>query len=253
MELEIEIVNSHLFCENQLRRCKKARLLCLRAWANLVKMVLEDCDMEHGLKTGFVLQAFQTILPKLELFSSDDIDAAEVFSSLGQSLISHLTFDAATFGTGRGSDLANDRLYQLFRTSLKCIQSSTATAKLREDLYNVALRYLNGMAAVRGQAIDTRRHITQTVKGSGDKLLEVICNDAYAGEGACKIVALLLLESLAAVAAEENSPYVLEALVRQNFLVVLVDSIKSITTDLQSARHEGSYFPLRSRITLTYS
>lgn len=239
VDLEIDTIDNHLFCENQLRRCRNGRLRCLKSWADLVKMMLEDCEMERASKTGFVLQALQAILPKLELFSMEDIDAAEVFSSLAHSLISHLNFDAATFGTGRGSDLANDRLYQLFRASLKCMQSSLATANLREDLYNVALRYLNGMAAVRGSAPDTRRNTTQTVRASGDKLLEVICNDAYAGEGECKIVSLLLLESLAAVAAEEGSAYVVEALVRQNFLVVLVDSIKSIGSDLQNSRAEG--------------
>ena len=199
--------------------------------------------MERMSKTGFILQALQTILPKLELFSIDDINAAEVLSELAYSLISHLTFDTATFGSGRGSDLANDRLYQLFRISLRCIQSPSATAKLREDFYNVALRYLNGMAAVYGRAPDSRRHSTQTVKASGDKLLEVICNDAYAGEGNCKVVSLLLLEALAAIAAEERSTYVVDTLVRQNFFVVLVDSIKSIGQDLKHTPVEGIIHP----------
>jgi len=238
---EIEIIRSHLFCENQLRRCRSARLQCLTTWANLVIIMLEDCDMERMSKTSFVLQALQTILPKLEIFSVDDIEAAEILSSLAHSLISHLNFDTATFGAGRGNDLATDRLYQLFRVSLRCIQSTSATAKLREDFYNVALRYLNGMAATFGRSSDARRHSTQTVKASGDKLLEVICNDAYAGEGSCKVVSLLLLQALAVVGTEENSSYVVETLVRQNFLVVLVDSIKNIVLDLANTRSEGDY------------
>ncbi|KAI5843714.1 nucleoporin Nup186/Nup192/Nup205 [Tricharina praecox] len=235
---EIEVVRRHLNCENLLRRCRRARIRCLGAWSTLVIMMLEDCDMERMSKTGFILQALQAVLPKLELFSVDDVDAAQVLSELAHSLISHLPFDATTFGVGRGSDLANDRLYQLFRVSLRSIQSPSATAKLREDFYNIALQYLNGMAAVSGQNPGSRRHSTQTVKASGDKLLEVVCNDAYSGDGRCKVVSLLLLEALAAVAAEEGSSFVIETLVKQNFLVVLVDSIKTIAQDVESTRTE---------------
>jgi nuclear pore complex protein Nup205 len=235
LEEETEVIRAHLFCENELRRCRSARLRCLKSWATLVRMMLEDCEMERMSKIGFILHALQAILTKLEIFSVDDIDAAEVLSEFAFSLISHISFDTATFGAGRGSDLANDRLYQLFRVSLRCIQSPSATPKLREDLYNIALRYLHGMAAVYGKASNTRRHNIQTIRASGEKLLEVICNDAYSGEGDCKIVALLLLEALVAVADEEGSTYVLDALTRQNFLVVLVDSIKNIGDDLLAA------------------
>ncbi|KAI5816239.1 nucleoporin Nup186/Nup192/Nup205 [Pyronema omphalodes] len=231
IDAEISSICRHLFCENQLRRVRDARLQCLSAWANLVIIMLEDCEIEKMSKTAFILQALQAILPKLETFSGDDISAAEVLSSLAHALISHLPFESTAFGTGRGSDLANDRLYQLFRISLRCVQSTAATTKLREDFYNVALRYLNGMAALYPNRED-RRHNIQTIKASGDKLLEVLCNDAYAGDGTCKIVSLLLLQALTVIAIEENSSYVIEALVRQNFLVVLVDSIKSIARDI---------------------
>jgi len=236
---EIESIRIHLECENLLRRCRNMRIRCLRAWSILVTMMLEDCEMGRMSKTGFILQALQTVLPKLEIFSVDDSEAAEVLSELAYSLISHLSFDAATFGAGRGSDIASDRLYHLARVSLRAIQSPSATAKLREDFYNVVLHYLNGMAAVSRQFPGSRRHNIQTIKASGDKLLEVVCQDAYSGEGKCKTASLLLLEALTAVAAEEGSSFILETLVRKNFLVVLVDSLKTITQDMESARIEG--------------
>lgn len=245
LDKEIEIIRSHLFCENQLRRCRSARLQCLTAWANLVMIMLEDCDMERMSKTSFILQALQTILPKMEAFCVDDVEAGQVLSSLAHSLISHLDFKTATLGAERCSDLADDRLYQLFRISLQCIQSNSSTARLRQDFYNVALCYLNGMAAVStGQSLEAKRYSIQTVKASGDKLLEVVCNDAYAGEGTCKVVALLLLQAFVAVAGDEGSAYVVDVLIRHNFLVVLIDSIKGIAFDLANTPPEGAFHML---------
>lgn len=233
-----EILN-YLFAENQLRFFKGARLDCLRSWSTLVVVMLEDCEFEPAAKTSFLLQALQSILPKVEAYSSGDIASAQVLSSLAHSLITHLTFDATTFGKGRANDLANDRLYQLFRVSLRCVQSPMATAKLREDFYNIAYRYLKGTSDLAQQGNGVGRHSIQTIKASGDRFLEVVCNDAYSGEGQCKIVALLLLEALVALAAEEGSNYVVDALMRQNFLVVLVDSMKRIRHDLTNTNSTG--------------
>ncbi|KAI5807110.1 nucleoporin Nup186/Nup192/Nup205 [Geopyxis carbonaria] len=234
LENEMLSVLQHLFSENQLQLCRNARLGCLKAWVTLVMVTLEDCEMDMVSKTAFVLQTLQAILPKLEVYCTDDIESAQELSALAHSLSSHLSFNTATFGAGRGSDLANDRLYQLFRISLRCIQSPSATAKIREDFYNIALRYLNGMASISTQDKSSRLHSTHTIKASGDRLLEVLCNDAYAGDGLCKVVSLQLLESLAALAVEDGSTYVVDALARQNFLVVLIESIKSIGWDLKN-------------------
>ncbi|KAL7272150.1 hypothetical protein RUND412_005058 [Rhizina undulata] len=246
MQAEIKELLDYLFAENELRQFKAVRLECLKAWTTLIVVMLEDCEFETSTKTGFLLQALQTILPKLELYCSGDIASAEELSFLADFLISHMTFDTSTFGKGRTNDIANDRLYQLFRVSLRCIQSPLATAKLREDFYNIAYRYLKGMCDISDQGNTVTRHNIQTIKASGDRLLEVICNDAYSGEGNCKIVALLLLESLTALAANEGSNYVIDSLLRQNFLVVLVDSIKRIGYDLQNTRQESISYLMRS-------
>lgn len=250
LDKEIGVIRSHLFCENQLRRCQSARLQCLTAWANLVMIMLEDCDMERMSKTLFILQALQTILPKMEAFCVDDVEAGQVLSSLAHSLISHLDFKTAAFGAERSSDLCDDRLHQLFRISLQCIQSNSSTSRLRQDFYNVALCYLNGMAAVStGQSLEAKRYSIQTVKASGDRLLEMVCNDAYAGEGTCKVVALLLLQAFVAVAGDEGSAYVVDVLMRHNFLVVFIDSIKGIASDMANARPEGAlHMPPKSNM-----
>ena len=238
MNKEKKQVLEHLFWQNQLRLCRYTQLACLSSWATLVAVMLEDCDM-HGIqKTSFVLQALQAILPKLEAYSMEDVESALHLSSLANTLVSHINFDSSTLGSGRSSDLANDRLYQLFRVSLRCVQSPVGNARLREDFYSICLRYLNGMALIEKDP-EARRYNTKSIKASGEKLLEVICNDAYSGEGQCKVISLLLLESLAALAAKDNSTYVIDGLSKQNFLVVLIDSIRTIIGDLQNTPLEG--------------
>ncbi|PWW71808.1 hypothetical protein C7212DRAFT_302801 [Tuber magnatum] len=244
--LEMKALLDYLFAENQLRLFKGANLECLKAWSTLIAVMLEDCEYEPSAKTLFLLTALQSILPKLESYCSGDIAYAQELSSLAHTLTTHLTFDSKTFGKGRASDMANDRMYQLFRISLRCIQSPMATANLREDFYNIAYRYLKGMSDLSIQTNGLTRHNTQTIKTSGDRLLEVLCNDAYAGEGQCKIVALLLLETLVGLAADEGSSYVIDTLMRQNFIVVITDSLKRTGHDLRNTTSKDIDYLMRS-------
>ncbi|KAF8425168.1 nucleoporin Nup186/Nup192/Nup205 [Tirmania nivea] len=234
MQNEMEAIIRHLAVESNIRIFKQSRLTCLKAWAQLTEVVLENCEFEQALKTTFLLQMLQAILPKLEAYCTSDVEGAQELSSLSQFIISHISFDSNTFGKGRASDIAHDRLYQLFRVSLRCIQSPLSYAKLRQDFYSISYRYLKGMTDLQekiGATIGTR-YSTQTIKSAGERLLEVVCSDAYAGEGACKNVALLLLDELVALGMQEGNGYVVEALVRNNFLVVLVDTISVLINHL---------------------
>ncbi|KAK3059467.1 hypothetical protein LTS18_010810 [Coniosporium uncinatum] len=65
----------------------------------------------------------------------------------------------------------------------------------------------------------------------------MICDDAYAGKGTCKISALLLLDSLVTLGNREGSRYVIDAFGRLNFIGVIVDSIKSIPYELRNTNH----------------
>ncbi|KAG0129468.1 hypothetical protein HOY82DRAFT_652079 [Tuber indicum] len=71
-------------------------------------------------------------------------------------------------------------------------------------------------------------HNTQTIKASGDRLLEEHCKGAYVREGQCKIVSLPHLETLFRLAADEGSSYVIDTLMGQKFIVVIIDSLKWI-------------------------
>ena len=241
MQNEMEVIIRHLAVESNIRIFKQSRLNCLKTWAQLTEVVLENCEFEQASKTTFLLQILQAILPKLEAYCTSDVEGAQELSSLGQFIISHISFDSNTFGKGRASDIAHDRLYQLFRVSLRCIQSPLSHARLRQDFYSISYSYLKGMTDLQekiGATIGTR-YSTQTIKSAGERLLEVVCSDAYAGEGACKNVALLLLDELVALGIQEGNGYVVEALVRNNFLVVLVDTISVLINHLIMSAVDG--------------
>jgi nuclear pore complex protein Nup205 len=142
---------------------------------------------------------------------------------------------------GKSWDVANDRLFQLFRVCLRGIHSPVATTQLRETFYNICYRYLTGMAEISSTNPVLRRHSTQTVKAAGERLIDVICDDAYTGEETCRISALLL-DALVSLAKQEESRYIIDSLVRINFIGILVDAIKNIPIELRATIAQGRFF-----------
>ncbi|KAI9775555.1 MAG: hypothetical protein M1839_001033 [Geoglossum umbratile] len=227
-----------LHASNQQNILLKARSDTLKSWTQLIIVVLENCDFDLGTKTAFILQMLQVILPKLEQYSLESITEALELSRLAKVLLFNLDFVSPSLEKSRAGDVANDRLYQLFRISLRGIHSPIATTGLRENFYNICYRYLTGTSGISKGAL-SRRHHTQTIKASGERLIEVICDDAYAGDEICRISAFLLLDALVCSDEQEDSNYMLGALVRLNFIAVVVDAIKHIPTELRGTKAQG--------------
>ncbi|KAF2736011.1 hypothetical protein EJ04DRAFT_562782 [Polyplosphaeria fusca] len=207
----------------------------LRSWVQLLKVTVQSCDFDGTARTSFVLQTLQVILPKLELAYNADIFTATELASLGETLIQKIDFDSPAFEQTRTADFANDRLSQLFRTALMGIYSPTSTTELREYCYQTCFRYIQGTREKATKGSSLGRHTLNTVKNCGSHLLEVMCDDAYSGQGSCRISALLLLGSLVHIATTQESKYMLETFVALNFIGVLVDNIKHIPSELKAA------------------
>ncbi|KAK5130227.1 hypothetical protein LTR04_004992, partial [Oleoguttula sp. CCFEE 6159] len=146
-------------------------------------VILESCDLESSLKMNFVLQSLQIILPKLERSFSEDTAAAVELAGLARTLIQNLDFTSSTFERGELGDFANDRVFQLFRVSLGGVHFLEAKSELREICYQICYRYLRAMAKIASKDSVLRRHSLRMVKTSGERLIEVLCDDAYAGPG----------------------------------------------------------------------
>lgn len=176
------------------------------------------------------------ILPKLEVSYNDDIFTALQLASLAEALIQKIEFDSSAIEKTKTSDFAKDRLSQLFRAALVGIYSPVTTVELREYCYQICFRYIHGIFAKSTKGSTIGRHTLNTIKNCGSHLLEILCDDAYSGQGTCKVSALLLLTALVSVATRQESKYILESFVSLNFIGVLVDNIKHIPEELRAAQ-----------------
>ncbi|KAF2703525.1 hypothetical protein K504DRAFT_538942 [Pleomassaria siparia CBS 279.74] len=216
----------------QLSHCHKD---ILRSWVQVLMVTLQGCEFDVSARTAFILQALQVILPKLDASYKEDIFVALQLASLSDALIQKIDFDSTAFEKTRIGDFANDRLSQLFRSSLTGVYSNVTTPELREHCYQICIRYIQGTFNKSTKGSPLGRHTLSTVKNCGSHLLEVVCDDAYCGQGTCKVSALLLLSTLVAVAIRQESKYILESFVSLNFIGVLVDNIKHIPEELRAA------------------
>ncbi|KAF2138835.1 uncharacterized protein K452DRAFT_320940 [Aplosporella prunicola CBS 121167] len=269
LQTETQIVLGYLLGVNQRQNVAIARADVLKAWVQLMMVVLEACEFDPTTKTSFILQALQVILPKLEKAYTEDVTTAVNLADLARTLLTYVDFKSMPLEGSRAGDLANDRLTQLFRVALSGIFCLVSNAALREICYQICYRYLrgtvkkepakkspngtplsgsfsgslNGSLAVSTMALakpsptssPKNTHTLRIVKSAGTRLMDVVCDDSYAGQGTCRISALLFLDALVALGTREDSRYVIDSFVRLNFIDVLVDSIKLIPTELRNA------------------
>jgi len=233
--------------DNQIKRLWASRLKALQAWVQLLLVMVEAGDFDDAIKIQFMLQTLQTILPRLESNLENSAEAMEL-ARLVKALLFSLNLESEAFNKGDLGELVSDRLFYLFRVSLRAITSVGANGALKEIFYSIGYRYLTRMSDVTGDATNgavhgvnavdgiQSRHSTQTVKAVGERLIELICDDALAGEKTCRIAALLLLGSLVQMADRENSKYIIESLNRLNFIGILVHSIKDVANDLRETQ-----------------
>lgn len=229
------------FAENQIRLFWESRLKLLRSWVQLVLLMVETGDFEGPDKTSFILRALRTILPSLENKLEDGGESMEL-ARLARALVFKLEFDSESFSQGDMGDLVTDRLFHLFQVSLRAINSLGANPVLKELFYSISYRYLTGMSDVSGISGIVRRHSTQTIKAAGERFIEVVCDDAHAGEPMCRISALLLLSALVKMGKHDKSKYTIDALVRLNFIGIIVESVQYMAADLRETAPEGKLF-----------
>ncbi|KAI4149678.1 MAG: hypothetical protein LQ340_004498, partial [Diploschistes diacapsis] len=196
------------------------RLLALQAWSDLVAVLVRKCSTDSSDRAAMALQALQTISPKLEYYAALNKPETKIVASLVQGLLDELDFEPVVLQAGRVGEIASDKLFQLFKVSLRAIGHPDTSTELHESFYNICYRYLTSIAGTTTSS--TARQLgTQTIRAAGDNLIDTICEDAYGAAGTCSIAALLLLDSLAQLAIEDNSQYVTDSLVRSNFISIL--------------------------------
>lgn len=226
---------------NSLRRLRSIRSNTLKAWANLLAVTISHCELDQISKSSLILQSSQILVPKLENYAEEGGSEATDIAHLLQVLLLEFNFQSSTLAGKRGGDVGNDRLFPIFRAALRSIHAPEGDSTFRESLYNICHRYLTGMEEVsKPPEVPSRRlYSTRTVKAAGDNVIDLICDDAYGGSETCRVSALLLLNSFIAMAKEEKSSYMIDSIVRTNFILVLVETIKDIPQELRDSPERG--------------
>jgi len=260
VELEEKVLIEWLTVRNRANLLLTARLNLLQAWANLLLVMIESNDFKSTPKMAFLLQALQAILPTLEAFSSLKSDEAFELARVAKVLLWKLDFsqdsdaglDREQFTVG---NLIGDKLFQLFQLCLSAISQCSGTPELRSLYYSICYRYLTAVvdndatvaATPASSTIGPTRSVTnaraRTLKAItlyGDRLLNVICDDAYGSDTTCQTAAMILLNALvhtsrassaAGVSPADVDCPIIDALNRLNFIGVLVDSLKEILNE----------------------
>lgn len=223
------------FTRNRLLdRLRSTQLSCLQAWSKLLLVVVNDSDLAPNDRTNLLLEVFQSVVHKLKLYSTTDSEYAENLASLLVSLYSIYLSDInameRTISNKNPSLLKKnsaERTHPLFKAVISSILTSNSTPTLRSELYVIAYKYLKNVLSDESLTASSSiiRNCLQTIRVSGDKLIEFICNDALNGEGTTRLTAYILLEVFSTLSIRAKSTFLLDTLVKYNMLLLIVRSI----------------------------
>jgi nuclear pore complex protein Nup205 len=250
-----------LVARNQWRELAIAHSETLRLWVRLMVVVVESCDLDDSIRTAFIHQAYQLLVPKFEKAVSSDIATSFELASLLLVLLNASSANAAKLeasqnistngaspnGPSRSAnklnhmDGVNDVEYQVFRSALNAATSNTTTVEFRELCYQICCQYLRTASQAAPSGSIRRRNILRGIKLVSDRLIDIVCDDAYTSHNRSGIGALLLLEALVSITSTDAPRLILDGLDRLNFVAILVDSIKQIPVDLRQAQPAGKF------------
>lgn len=223
-------IEAYLVSSNRQKQIATQGLKVLKTWSKLLLIMVESNDFKGSAQTSFFLQALQAILPTLEAFASDRPDEAMELARLAKVLLFKLNQAVAQGGDDSSQaigHLVSDKLYQLFQICLQAIGKWAGTPELRSVYYEICYRYLTSISD-QGPLSSNLPKTIKTIHVYGERLMNVICDDAYCGEPACQTAALILLSALVTLERAEGGTHVIEALNKLNFVGILVDSLRNI-------------------------
>ena len=251
IELEYEALIEHLLAQNRLLLARRAWGNALRHYAEMVIAVIELCPMEQSAKTQFILQMLQLILPKLDALVVEESDDTVELAKAADALMFALSiFPKEQKEQNRVDGLITDKLFQLFRTCVDGVLMSNSNASVRATLYSICSQYLARITTPtpslesiskspndKSNTSNARAlsNSMDTIRSSGQRLINILSDDAEDGSDTARLNALQLLSLLTSLARNEKSTYIVDSLVKANVLELLVDPLKRIAADFQDA------------------
>ncbi|KAH6605139.1 nuclear pore complex subunit [Trichoderma cornu-damae] len=231
IEREEVVIMEYLISSDRQKQIGSQCLRVLRSWIKVLLVMVESCDYKGAAQTSFFLQALQAILPSLEIFAADRPDEALELAKLARVLLFKLELSPLSTddkASGAIGNLVSDKLYQLFQTCLQAVGKWAGSPELRSVYYEICYRYLTGMSEDHGPLTASRPKTFKTVQVYGERLVNVVCDDAYCGDPACQTAALIFLGALVHMDSQERESYVVETLNKLNFIGILIDSLRNI-------------------------
>ena len=230
---------SYAHGKNNHDRLNMAAEDALKSWCCLMALTVETAQSVGGGSKAFIIQAEQTLTPILEVFTFEHDPRAIHIAKL----LKYLTI---SFGHNEdhGSDTAakeivNDRGYQVFRAALRSSAAPEVDSGLRETLNQICYGFLlksfiPAVSTMKGQKI------LHALKTTGTRHIGGLCDDVLAAEESARVTALLLLDAYCMVAALMENSSIVNALVKSNFLQVMVEAIELIPVELRETNAQGN-------------
>ncbi|KAF7516738.1 hypothetical protein G7054_g14032 [Neopestalotiopsis clavispora] len=243
IEVEEEQIQLYAAYLNRFKQVNGRNHKVLNAWTKLLMIMTETNDFKGTNRVSFILQVLQAILPSLEMYGLENPTAAFELVRLAKVLIFNLDFSLMSGGDKQSraiGSLVSDKLFQLFQISLNAVAKWSGTAELRTLYYSICYRYITALVDHGSGLLSGRQKTAKTIQVFGERLMNVLCDDASGGDAACQTAALILLGTLVNLGRNESDNYVVDMLNRLNFIGVLVDSLRHLMDDWMQVNGSGN-------------
>lgn len=214
------------------------KLRALSSYVDMVVSIVDCCPMNPATQTSFSLRMLQLILPKLDTCFADGTPEAVELTRAADILLLSLTGSPTSSSQSRVEVTIAEKLFQLFRTCAEGIPLSANRPELKAVLYSICSRYLASILSSDATTIETSlracRNAMDTVRSIGERLINILADDADDGLDACRLNALSLLGHLVSLARQQKSNTIIEQFVKSNIIEVLLDPIKDVVGEFQS-------------------
>ncbi|ODV88410.1 hypothetical protein CANCADRAFT_4547 [Tortispora caseinolytica NRRL Y-17796] len=188
----------------------------MNAWGLLASTIASIKDPEHFPALLGILYA---LVPKLQ----DAFVASEIMGSIMAAVTSDVVV-ACTLNQDKtpGNNISKEQAASAFSVAIVALGSPSTNQLNRASLYVICYCYLRSVTTEDTSSQDLTY---QALRSISDRILNIIGFDGVTGEDECRDLALSLLLGISTLSADLGSDRILKALIRQNILFQLVDSI----------------------------
>lgn len=188
----------------------------LHSWVQLIEVIINDGNLSKDKNQNFILEVLSSILPKINEFFDKNNKFSEELISLCVVMFDYYEDD----------NIFIERLLTLFSTCYKGIVSGNSSIELRNDLYIIMNNFLQKSFKQDNEKL--LHKIIEILNKIDLNFLAIICNDSIINEGSIRITSIILLESIIHLFNKFNNAFIIDKLIKNNWLLLMIRSVKRI-------------------------